>query len=875
MNRKIFYMIKVYRFSIYCIASALLMTACSGGGRGGGGEVAGNTIPPNPDFVAKATAVNFNRIRLYQGHVKDVDRTAMTELDASNLSSGELITIDVEFEITGEIQDYSLVAQLVPQSILTLFNPGNTIGEIFSGEISSKNTDAPPGENTIDLGGVYIDAIKPSLLQGVFHAKLPTLEQDTVFKVAVTPSLDYLSSGKEINNTDIESVPVLIDDRELIVKKLDAVSVTLVETPDLTVDNDFTEIEIGGGFDTNGFSIEPIFQTSVKIDMTTFNDLEEVVLSLSWAAPSGATFPLGLLSSNADGTPVISTDPHFTIKRSNEALVTLPVVAYAPIKTQSALIKQATFIQDVADQAVKTGNFDLVVSYVDNNAIVTDGNVHRLSIPLVSQDSRALKIEPNNLTQFSVLRAGSTDRACLTIGPGAFDIDSGLLGVDSSTQIIASGCPDSESPPSGVFLWRYDDVTKQFVHKIVDDDGDNYCLTVVGEDPVSALMPRSFILNPANYKLNKCRYRSPINFGQLGSDAQRFEFEGDKIRVENSSIYLDVDFANNEVQIARNINDAPDFYTDLNGVAVDSNGRLFYAGKFYDRSWGDADLAQVSLSFGGESYVDYLPVVGATAEGRAVITASLFGQSADLLSSRFGIKRYSTKKMSMLGNNYPDVSVGNGAELIIDVAGFSAVESGKIGVTNVTDTYVAAAAGDIFSDVGLELEPLNSSWSNKMDEKFLQITFIVVVVPVTIEGGIKGEISFDVGLEYPEIGVSVDAKNNVALSGYLSAKLDAAVVSAGIEGKIDVLDQNLNFATSQGFTVGESDTLSYDIGASLGAELKLLRGEVSAFVEYRCVVCRWPGSKRNKKATIYSSPYLYNKDWSIFDASASALEVEL
>lgn len=848
-------LIRIYRGSIYCIASVLLITAC--GGEGGGSK--DDQTQSNPNFIAKAETLKFSRIQLYQGHIKDTDRQPIAELDTSSLNSGDLITIDVEFEITGELKEYSLVAQLVPQSIVSLLQPGTTIGEIFN-----KTAEPPQGESLVDLGGVYINQINPGLLHGVFHVKLPTLKQDTVYQIAVMPSLDYLSSGKPLNDTDIESVPVLLDERKLIVKKLSQVSVKLAQTPNLMVDNDFTEIEIGGGFDANGFSIEPIFQTSVKIDMTTFNDLEEVVLSLSWADPAGTSFPLGLLISSTDGTPVISTNPHITIKQTDLPSITVPVVAYTPIKTQSALVKEATYIRDIANQVVKNGEFELTVSYVDSGGVVAAGSTYRLFIPLVSQDSRPLVLAPNDVVKFDVLRAGNTNLACLSLLASATDIDTGLLAVDSTNAIVAVNCPVS---PNSKMLWRYDVSTKQIIHKILDSNDDNYCIEVFGGD-----------FFPNNYHLQKCRYKTESP--GIPVDAQRFIFEGQKIRLEIAPIYLVVIFGSvpQQVGVESDVNVAPDFFTDLNGIDIDANGRLFYVGKFYDRHWGSADLAQASLSFGGESYLDYMPVIGATAEGHAIVSASLFGISADLLNSSFAIKRSLTKKLSVLGNNYPDKEVGNGAEFKVDVLGYSSINLGSIATTNVTETFNAVeVAQNILSSVPVigEIKPEALALTYKMNEKFLETTFIVVVVPVTVEGGIEGNVDFNVALISPGAGLAVSVTDTFTLSSYIDAKVDALIVASGVVGTIDVINQKLTFSANQGFSTPGVNTLSFNMGASLDTELKLLKGEISAFVEYYTYDCCIPPWKKVKKDTvIYSSDYLFNKKWTIFDGNAVATVIE-
>lgn len=844
-----------------------LLTACGGGDDSGGGKSEDIPVESNPDFISKAKSVNFSRIQLYEGHVKQGDRGAIAELDTSNLSSGDLITVDVEFEITGGLKDYSLAIQLVPQSIFSVLDSGDTIGEVVN-----ENADALKGEGLIDLGGVYIDEIQPGLLHGVVHAKLPVLAQDTVYKVAVTPLLQYLSSGKEIIEAEIKSVPVLFDDRELVIRKLEEVAVKIKEVPDLTVDNDFTQLEIGGEFDVNGFSIEPVFQTSVEVDITTFNDSEEVVLSLTYAAPSGNPLPLGLLSSDDVGDPVIDTEARFVIERTGATSVTIPVVAYATIETQKTLLKQSTNIRDIADSEVETGEFNLAVFYTENGTEVSAGSDYRLSIPLVSQDNKFKVQLADDATGFAVLRAGSTNGACLVLPANVFDIDTGLLGNDSTNEITASTCQPS---PQNSMLWRYDTATKQIINKVKDFDGNNYCITAIVNQLIGFGSSTGAV---TEIQVNKCFQASRFQTGTALS-TQKFEFEGNKIKSTKGYLKVEsISTSDVNVTVTNDVLAASDFFLNTSGVNIDQDGRLFYVGKFYDRGWGNADLAQIRLSYGGESYVDYMPVLGTTTEGHATLSASLFGASADLLDTRFVLKRYFPKKLSIAGNNSPDVVVGNGAVLKIDVAGFSAIDMGTIVNKRITDTYNPA---DEVGDVLLGLPGISDQTATpvefKLNETFLQTTIIVAIIPVTIEGGVDGIVNSKIRLTTPGIGIGVDVKENFTLGGFLNAKLDALVVAAGIEGKVEVIDQHLNFSANAGFnTDPQTPTkLSFDIDSALLAELKLLKGEVSAFVEYRKICfCTSVGKKVRKNEVIYSSDYLFSKDWEVYSGQLNSTVIE-
>jgi len=860
---------RAFRISYSFLAVLGLLTACGGGG-GDKEQNEDSQIAPNPEFVRKAEAVSFNRIQLFEGHVKEGDRT-LFELDPDSLESGELITVDVELEITGNLEDYAVAIQLVPLSIFNQLDDGTTLGEIVN-----ENTTIPAGSSLIDLGGAYIDEIQPGLLHAVVHAKLPVLEQDSIFKVAVTPSIGQLSVGQEINKDDLGTMPVFFDDRELSISKLDEVVVTIFEIPELTDDNEFTRLEVASGFDPEGFSNKPVFQTSLEVDITTFNESEEVVLSLAWQSPGGSPFPLGLLTSDDDGNPVISTQAHFKIDRTDTTSITIPVVAFTTETTHEALLESATSIREVSSKPALSGNFTVAVGYIENDEEVDTGNSFNLSIPLVSQDTRAQVLAPEQIINFAVLRAGSTNQACLAIPSGAFDIDTGFLGIDSVNNIIASTCLSS---PSDAMLWRYDIFTRQFISKETDENGDNYCLTAHDVQVIGNRAARTAEQIPfgnfVEMRLKKCEFREST-FGDFAAPGtalheQTFEFEENKIMLLMNNRYLTVTLlgtSREDVELIVDSELAKDFSRDASGADVDPNGRLFFIGDTVEMGLGNVDKARVSLSYGGESYLDYKPVLGTTTEGHATLSASLFGGTVNLLDSSFAHKRYLSKQLSAVAGNIHPVEVGNGAELKIEFLGFSAIDLGEIETKTITESYNPIEnITDMLSSEPNITDISNHLFEQEMDESFLQTTFVVVAIPVTVEGGIKGTFKFESKLTSPGIGIAADVKETLNLEGYLSAKVDAIVASAGIEGEVEVINQQLTFIAGARFSADTLDDtkLSFDIDSDLDLDLKLLKGKLSVFAEYpRVCLCLDVGETVRSDRVLYNSPHLFNADIEIF-----------
>ncbi|HFC93441.1 MAG TPA: hypothetical protein ENJ51_11590, partial [Leucothrix mucor] len=536
----------------------------------------------DPEFIKKAEAIAFSQINLYQGHVKEGDVDPV-DLNVANLNSGDLFTVDVEFEISEDLDDYALTAQLIPMDIFNKLNTGNTLGVV-----SSENVTAEESKRIIDLGGAYIDEIKSGILHGVIHTKLPTLENDTTYKVVVTPTLDFLATHKNVIKADYKKVPLLIDPRELVVHKLDKVRVKIVNLPDITEKNDFTQLEKYGRYDANGYSLEPLFQTSLEVDVSSFNQSEEVVISLSWECKEqscydkgvAGKYELGLWDPKSGGDlshdQKISSDviightyttngAHHNVKSSGRSYsnysygrirtVIIPLAPYVNQSTHDALVTQCLSFSEIASTTPKMGNFILDVKHAIEGKLIDTGINYTLSIPLVCQDNRAKELSNEQASGFSVLRAGNTNQACLDIPRSAYEGDplegteTGFLKIDANEEIIASTCP--ENSPNTSLLWRYSKHTKQFISKDVDSNGDHYCLTSRSTGLVYADMPLggADILGgfPGGFPggsgggeftevdIKKCEFQQV----GIAPPEQRFELLGDKIKAVDNR-YLTV-----------------------------------------------------------------------------------------------------------------------------------------------------------------------------------------------------------------------------------------------------------------------------------------------------------------------------------------------
>ena len=843
-------------------AVILLLSACGGGGGGGNTPKQSNTA-----FVAKVKALSLNEIRLFKGHLNNTSIIDQPGLDLSNLNSGDLITINIEFEITGDLTDYSLTAQLVPQSVYSLFSQGTTVGEIFN------NADGAADQEFVDLGATYISQVTPGVMYATIHTKLPVLKNDETFKVVVSPSIDYLSADNFID-ADVETMPMLVDNTELMINKLAEIKAGLAKAPNIILDNDFTALEEGQLFDSNGFSEEPIFESSVNVDLSSFNAEEKIATKIYWVnSKTGVKEQMGLLNSNYGGTPSIASTGFSLVKipTAGKSSMLIPVSAHIPQQLYAELLAASTNIRDIADTTPRLGHFVLNVAIEDSvTGVVNTGTDYNMYIPLVSQSARAVEKLATEVAKYTVLRAGDINAVCLATGFP--DIENG--GPDNYTFLSGTVCDEKNKNQS----WRYDPETKQIVleyEKPILSGVNSLGETVVVESESYCL---SFTEN-GNSTETYFEVQPCLTTG-LGFALQQFVFKDSKIRWEYGEYYLSYDNVNSSKFITQDATLATNYYTDPNGIDVDPDGRVFSTGKDYSKQWGDADIAQVKLEYGGESYIGYIPVAGVEAKGHVLLTGNMLGRSKELINASFHAGRYMEKKISLTTNNYPDKQVANGAELIVKVFGDETLRLGSIALSTVTDTVNVAqdSAANLLSNnfpIFQKIKPSSTDVvSYTMDQDFLVIQYPVVGLTVKIEGGVRGNflVTADLGVvdDASTKGISVSAGQTLAISGYLKAVVDAYVLTGVVQANLELINQNILFTTNHSFWSQGALSLDYNMDASLAAALKIIKGDIGGYVEY--TVPRWgvpPWKKKRHDFTIFETDYLYNKEWDIFNLTAS------
>ncbi len=852
---------------------ALLLTACDSNGSKSSNT---NGSPSNNvDFKTKVEAVNLSQIRIYKGHVKEGTLNPIIA-DVSKLDSGDLITIDISFEVTKKLKDYALFAYLFPIELYSKLEFDKTLGSAKTEKISEAESDT-----VVDLGIAYVDKVNTEQLHGVIHSKLPILENDTQYKLVVLPSLDYLAANKpdeDISKEDLDVVPLLFNEDTLHISKLNAVKIQAVQTPNLKSDTSFTQLEIKGRFDANGYTQTPILHTSINVDLTSFKSSEEVEASIVWESPTGLEYPLGLLmTDNETGKPLVKEKARYSIKQKGYPSMVIPIVAYAPKDTHKALVKESTFIKNVKAGGVEDGKFKVVLKVPNSTDL---GVIYPLITPLVSYDPSPKSSSQEEAAGFTILRAGDSNSYCLTISLSAFDIDTGELSEEGVGELTTTDCATATS--QDISKWRFDELTKQIISKEIDSSGNNHCLSAQNVGLVNqkqTLSIQSVGIPNGNFKdvkLEKCEFQVSTVRDRVPAGTalhiQRFDFSDNKIKLIMNNNFLTVSAigtSSEDVELISNEALATTFINNTDGIDVDNDGRLFYVGIDENYGIGDIDLARVNIALSGESFLDYMPIIGLSAGGNAVFSASLLGHTVDVIDAKYLHKRYLPHKLSIHRGSQAAVETGNGALYKINLFGNKLVGEGEIITTNVTNSLeptITNMAAYLSSQTQVEVtsianfHPINF----KIDKEFLSVTYIVGVIPISLGGGFKADIDVNADLLSNGVGLNTALTQAVGISGYFEAELDLFLVTAGIEGDIEVINQSIEFSGNAGLSsTNGSSNLSADIQAKLDSGVKLLKGKVSAFYTYR----NWRGKKKRKSSSLYSSPYLINGETELLKAN--------
>ncbi len=679
--------------------------------------------------------------------------------------------------------------------------------------------------------------------------------------MVISADIGFLTIEQEPQIEELALSPILIDDRILSIAMLENILVKVFTPPELLDNNDFTHLELAGGFDVNGYSLRPIFESSIEVDITSFNASETIELSMNWITSNGDTISLGLVSSDDLGNGLVSDKAEFQIARNGGSSISVPVAAYLTEDAQTQMLAFATSIRDIADTDPESGQFVLDINYIEDGVSVDSGASFTFNLPLVSQDLRAIKLEDTDIINFAVLRAGLLNNACLAVPLTAIEIDSGLLTVDSVNDVMPEDC-ENPGTPGERKLWRYDVATKQFIIQVTDFDGNNYCLTAIDDSvfvPKSSLNDQSSLNSTPipfgdfkEIRLEKCEFDvsvpGPGGFVEDGTaiHVQRFELANDKIKLLMNNHYLNVrdsafaPFNPIDVELVEDEVTSSDFFRDTDGLDLDEKGRVFSAGDSALKIAGIDGFVTLEVDYSGDAFVDYKPVAGMTVEGKAGLTLNLFDFPVTLAGASFTHKRYMSKQLTSIAGNIHPVKVGNGTQVTFTLLGLEDPR-GEIEESEITESYNPAenvttylqGLIDEVNDIGeVDLGDEN------FDEELFSIPTSIAGFTLTIKGSVKGELTLKGSLHQQGFGLNADLASVMKIDAVISADLNLYVAKPGVEGTVEIINKTLTFDSGAEFTaatpvINLRPQISFVVHSKLTVELKALKGKLIAFVDYR------------------------------------------
>lgn len=204
-------------------------------------------------------------------------------------------------------------------------------------------------------------------------------------------------------------------------------------------------------------------------------------------------------------------------------------------------------------------------------------------------------------------------------------------------------------------------------------------------------------------------------------------------------------------------------------------------------------------------------------------------------------------------------------------------------VERTVDIWARVASKNIFMPQELfdpiaievaEIEPLEfnltRSFEKVKEQRIIETTIIVVIVPLSIEAGIAGKVGVELGLSVlaeaadnngcPSVDIGGIVRPYLGVSGYVEAAIDIFIAEVGIRGDLNLITVSLPFRPSFIVRLKELSTDPNDfelsVRARLDLELSTLSGKLSAYAEIgfcpfcytgRKTIVEWAGPSWNTR----------------------------
>jgi hypothetical protein len=331
--------------------------------------------------------------------------------------------------------------------------------------------------------------------------------------------------------------------------------------------------------------------------------------------------------------------------------------------------------------------------------------------------------------------------------------------------------------------------------------------------------------------------------GGENSFSMTFTFEDDSAEIEanneNNSITVDVPYAlyydeARKVESAEQNSKKTTVASAPSSLANASAATSLAKVGSWSGTYGDSDAVAISPSF--YSYMNVTSSNGGSAEAlvEADLDLYLFDKSASLVSA----------------NAEASANVSDGE--ISYAASFSVL-------------------GDTLIDEGDTLSALDKSigysWSE--EQKVVEATFTIVIVPVTVEAGVSGSLDLGIGLAYGNSRIDLGGDIvSASMDAYASAEINLGVASGGVGIDFLIIADTFN-ATLYADLAKAITESKITLGIDVTNDIEAIAGEFYIYVKYPKYKWCCKIKTKTKTQTIYDTGTLYEKSWTILDESAT------
>lgn len=144
------------------------------------------------------------------------------------------------------------------------------------------------------------------------------------------------------------------------------------------------------------------------------------------------------------------------------------------------------------------------------------------------------------------------------------------------------------------------------------------------------------------------------------------------------------------------------------------------------------------------------------------------------------------------------------------------------------------------------------------------VRFFIGPVPVSVQGAIGGSAGFDAGVSVVGTGIQGSLTPYITSYGKADAGVDLWFVKAGVEGTLDLINDNLP-ATLTVQLLPDNKTL--ELALKVTNNLKALAGKIVVFVKVKEFWKFWTDSWKKYSTTLFSWDG-YQNSWILFEKSA-------